>query len=191
MTSRSERGWDFEMILFTAGQVSHIPVRQFGGYWWGCRRRAVVTVASGPKLCTVFVWCFTFCAGKCFGFKQWQLLHTGNSFPYGLGVHNLVTSFWKGGGHIFVTKCDKRGSKFYSKFCDVIYGRTLSKASRLAHYSIRNEFFFRKEYNGRDVKLIFRLHLTSMVGMNGAVILRLLLAFMSCTGAVTLCAPPG
>lgn len=38
----------------------------------------------------------------------------------------------------------------------------------------RNGDWFRKEYNGHDVKLIFRLHLTSILGMNEAAILRLL-----------------
>lgn len=130
VTLRGEGG-EFEMTLCTAVQTSHIPVRQFGVYWWGCRRWVVVSVSGGPKLCTVFVRCFTFCAGKCFGFEQWQILCTGSPFPCGLGVHNSVSSFWKGGSY-FVTKCNKRGGKFYSKICDVIYGRTLSKASRLA-----------------------------------------------------------
>jgi len=52
------------------------------------RRRPTMAVSSKPKCCTLFFMMFYIKkivqTGKCFGFKQWQLLSTGNSFSCGL-----------------------------------------------------------------------------------------------------------
>ena len=163
--------------------------RKFGGYWSGGGRWHVATLSNRPKLCTLFLWRFTFCAVKCFVFEQWQLLHTRNSFPCSLGVRKSVLK----GARIFVTKCDKGGSKFYSKIMwRHLWTSPIQRVSGpRSQLSSRNRGYFRKEHNGRSVKLIFRLLLKSKLGMNGAVILRFLRAFMWCTGTVTLCACPG
>jgi hypothetical protein len=171
------------MILCTAGQTSDIPVRQFGTYCWGCRRWPVVSVTSRPKLCTLF------CAGKCFGLELWQQLYTGNSFPCGLGVHNSVSLFWK--GVIFSWRnVIREGVNFTPKSVTLFMDEPYPKRQDLlcnprSQLFNRNRGFCRKEYKGRNMKLIFKLHLTSML----AVILRLLRAFMSCPRTVPLYAP--
>jgi hypothetical protein len=55
-------------------------------------------------------------AGKCFGFKQWQLPSKGNSFSCGSGRESKVCIVILEGGQT-ATKCEKRGSggKFYTK----------------------------------------------------------------------------
>jgi hypothetical protein len=111
-----------------------------------------------------------------------------------LEVHNLVSSFWKGGVIFSGRNVIRKGVNFtprsVTSFMDEPYPKRqdllCSPCSQLFN---RNRGLFRKEYNGREVKLIFRLHLTSMLRMSGAVVLRLLRAFMSCTATVTLCAP--
>jgi hypothetical protein len=102
------------MILCRVGYTSHTPVRQFAVYSRMGRRRPIIAVSSRPTWCTLFF--MMFCIKKlvrtvkCFGFKQWQLLATGNSFSCGLvgWGHKFVTLFWNG-GQTFVTKCEKRG----------------------------------------------------------------------------------
>ena len=52
------------------------------------QKRPGATVSSRPNLCTLFCMVFfiskTVQTGKWFGFKQWQLLSIGSSFPCGL-----------------------------------------------------------------------------------------------------------
>ena len=126
-------------------------------------------------------------SGSCFiqaihFLKAWGFITWWVHFGRGGGVIFSWRNVIREGVNFTPNSVTSRMDEPYPKHQDLL----CSPRSQLFN---RNRGLFRKEYNGRDVKLIFRLHLTSMRGMNGAVILRLLSAFMSCTGIVTMCAP--